>query len=52
VFEVDQHRVAEGFDGYAPGVATPATVPLGTFAMQRGERPVSLMITGRFAGSS
>ena len=51
-FEVDQHRVAEGFDGYAPGVAGPATVSLGTFAMQRGERPVSLMITGRGRSST
>jgi hypothetical protein len=51
-FEVDQHPVAERFDGYAPGVAGPVTVSLGTFAMQRGARPVSLMITGRGRAST
>jgi hypothetical protein len=51
-FEVDQHRVSDGFDGYASGVAGPVKVSLGTFAMRRGERPVSLMITGRGRSST
>jgi hypothetical protein len=46
-FEVDRHRVSTAFDGYAPGVAGPVTVTLGTFAMRAGRRPVSLIITGR-----
>ncbi|MBM5811303.1 MAG: hypothetical protein FJ191_04965 [Gammaproteobacteria bacterium] len=51
-FEVDQHRVAASFDGYAPGVVGPVTVTLGTFAMRQGRRPVSLMITGRNPAST
>jgi hypothetical protein len=46
-FEVDGHPVAQRFDGYAPQVAGPVTVVLGTFAMQQGSRPVSLKIVGR-----
>jgi hypothetical protein len=46
-FEVDQHPVRQTFDGYAPGVAGPVSVALGTFAMQQGPRAVSLKITGR-----
>jgi hypothetical protein len=51
-FEVDQHPVDRPFDGYAPQVVGPVTVPLGIFAMQRGQRPVSLKIIGRNPSSS
>lgn len=51
-FEVDQHPVAEPFDGYAPAVAGPVVVSLGTFAMQQGQRPVSLKIVGRNAAAT
>jgi hypothetical protein len=46
-FEVDQHPVRARFDGYAAGVGAPLVIELGTFAMQRGTRPVSLMVSGR-----
>ena len=46
-FEVDRHPAGQRFDGFAPGVAGPVTVVLGTFAMQQGQRPVSLKIVGR-----
>lgn len=51
-FEVDQHPVAATFDGYAPRVAGPVGVSLGSFAMQRGPRAVSLKIIGRNAAAS
>ncbi len=51
-FEVDQHAVETRFDGYAPRVAGPVVVPLGTFAMLAGRRPVSLLIVGRNAQST
>lgn len=44
--------VRQRFDGYAPQVAGPVTVALGTFAMIKGPRPVSLKIVGRNAASS
>jgi hypothetical protein len=46
-FEVDQHPVTARFDGYAPRVAGPVTVQLGTFTLQAGPRRVSLMIIGK-----
>jgi len=46
-FEVDQHPATARFDGYAPQVSGPATVQLGTFALQAGARRVSLMIIGK-----
>lgn len=51
-FEVDQHPVEVRFDGYAARVAGPVVVPLGTFAMLAGRRPVSIMIAGRNAQST
>jgi len=51
-FEVDQHRAAATFDGYAPRVVGPVTVRLGTFAMRHGLRPRALMITGRHEAST
>lgn len=51
-FEVDHHPVKPRFDGYAPGVAGPVTVTLGTFAMMQGQRPVSLQIVGRNRSST
>jgi len=51
-FEVDQHPASPAFDGYATGVAGPVTVDLGTFAMQKGPRRVSLKITGRNPAST
>ena len=51
-FEVDHHPVRQRFDGYAPQVAGPVTVALGTFAMIKGPRPVSLKIAGRNAAAS
>jgi hypothetical protein len=51
-FEVDRHPVDRPFDGYAPRVAGPVAVPLGSFAMQRGQRPVSLKIIGRNPSST
>ncbi len=46
-FEVDQHPVPERFDGFARRVEGPVTVTLGAFAMQKGQRPVSLKVIGR-----
>jgi hypothetical protein len=51
-FEVDHHPVARQFDGYAPAVAAPVTVTLGTFAMQQGRRPLALKIIGRHGNST
>lgn len=51
-FEVDQHPAGQVFDGYAPQVAGPVTVALGSFAMQRGQRLVSLKIVGRNPSST
>jgi hypothetical protein len=51
-FEVDHHPVERPFDGYAPRVAGPVTVALGTFAMIHGPRPVSLKIVGRNPAAS
>lgn len=51
-FEVDHHPVARQFDGYAPAVAAPVTVTLGTFAMQQGRRPLTLKIIGRHGNST
>lgn len=51
-FEVDQQPVDRRFDGYAPRVVGPVTVPLGSFAMQRGQRQVSLKIIGRNPSST
>jgi hypothetical protein len=51
-FEVDQHPVAQQFDGYAPAVNAPVTVTLGTFAMKQGRRPLSLKIVGRHGSST
>ena len=51
-FEVDQHPAGQVFDGYAPQVAGPVTVALGSFAMQRGPRLVSLKIVGRNPSST
>ena len=51
-FEVDHHPVRTGFDGYAPRVTGPVTMALGTFAMIKGPRPVSLKISGRNAAST
>lgn len=51
-FEVDQHPVTQTFDGYAPRVAGPVKVSLGTFAMQKGARMVSLKIIGRNPAAS
>ncbi|MCU0988417.1 MAG: hypothetical protein MUE63_02225 [Xanthomonadales bacterium] len=51
-FEVDQHPVRQRFDGYAPQVAGPVAVALGSFAMQRGLRRISLKIEGRNAAAS
>ena len=51
-FEVDQHPVRTRFDGYAAGVEAPVVVELGTFAMQRGTRPLSLMVSGRNPAAS
>ena len=51
-FEVDQHPVAQQFDGYAPAVTAPVTVTLGTFAMKQGRRPLSLKIVGHHGSST
>jgi hypothetical protein len=51
-FQVDEHPVAERFDGYAPRVEGPATVTLGTFAMQQGARALRLEIVGRNRAST
>jgi hypothetical protein len=51
-FEVDGNRVLDRFEGYAPQVSGPVTVPLGTFALQPGPRRVSLVIVGRDRAST
>lgn len=51
-FEVDQHPVESPFDGYASGVVGPVSVALGSFALQRGQRLVSLKIVGRNPSST
>ncbi len=51
-FEVDHHPIELRFDGYAPRVAGPVSVALGTFAMIGGPRPVSLKIVGRNPAAS
>lgn len=51
-FEMDQHAVAQPFDGYAPAVNAPVTLTLGTFAMRQGRRPLSLKIIGHHGAST
>lgn len=51
-FEMDQHAVAQPFDGYAPAVNAPVTLTLGTFAMRQGRRSLSLKIIGHQGAST